>query len=273
MADPALSPLDFARPYGDLPDSNRITVAVGDLKAFVNDILSGVAAPALSYAYNGLEQTATCHRNPFGPDDPEEICDIKWVRADVTLACEHVYGITLDRDDDAVESMIDSVVERIGDNLQDRSTEYGFELIYQELPGRESVYRLLAQEADKLIREKRDDAYEIFYDDSVASEEPAFCVVASASDSERVAAEQPTAVFIEYAKDFTGSAYDLCDAAFGALNKVDALSEETVEAIRSGRSRLDPDLVIPSPSEVADAARTVARASSVGAEGNPAIRL
>lgn len=66
--------------------------------------------------------------------DGEEICDVRWMRDDVVAAYEHCRGTRLSRGDAAVEDYIDAVVSDIGDTLQDRSTEFGYELIYEFLP-------------------------------------------------------------------------------------------------------------------------------------------
>lgn len=294
MPDTGVHEVSFGDIFGQLEDDERISVRAGDLKVFLAKALTGVGTtePTLSFSYRGIEQeaalsfehdienAATCVGKHLanGVDD-EVICDITWWREDVVTACKHVYGIKLDRDDEAVESMIDGVVDRIGDNLQERSTEFGYELIYDELPGRELVDRLVAQEADKLIRERYDDAYEIIYDDSVGGDEQAFYIAAPSSESDRGTAEQPTAVFIEYAKDFTGSAYDLCNAAISVTCEVDALIEER-ETEEQAKSVADNMLgrssgygsAQRSPSEISAAAKDAAARADETISDNTSIR-
>ncbi|HIY83877.1 hypothetical protein [Rubneribacter sp.] len=81
--------------------------------------------------------------------DGEEICDVRWVRDDVVAAYEHCQGVRLGRGDAVVEDYIDAVVSDIGDTLQDRSTEFGYELIYDFLPDFDTFARESVAAAEK----------------------------------------------------------------------------------------------------------------------------
>lgn len=198
--------------FDRLGDNEVISVRAGDLKEFVRQIDEDAAEPSLPFACRGIEHEATLLGRHLAPGDNEEvICDITWLREDVVRACEHVYGVELNRADNGVEEMIDGVLAEIGDGLQDRSTEFGYELIYEHLPAWEEVLKLaprnvaLAAEADSLIREYWGSAYEILLDDATAGGEAAFYVAAPKDESEGGRVDQPTAVFIAYAGDFDGT--------------------------------------------------------------------
>lgn len=245
-----------------LGDNEVISVRAGDLKEFVRQIDEGSAEPSLAFAYRGIEHEAALLGRHFATGNVDEVvCDITWLREDVVRACEHVYGIELNRADNGVEEMIDSVLAEIGDGLQDRSTEFGYELIYEHLPAWEEVLKLaprdvaLAAEADRLIRECWGSAYEVLLDDATAGDEPAFYVAAPKDESEGGRVDQPTAVFIAYVSDFGGDAYTLCNAAIDLTGKVDALAEarETEERAQEAASRM-----LGNPSEISAAARAVA---------------
>lgn len=281
MHDTGTQEISFGGIFDQLEDDERISVRAGDFKVFLAKALSGVgiSEPSLAFSYRGIEQeaavslervvekaAASLGKHLANGVDDEVICDITWWRDDVLKACQHVYGIVLSRDDDGVEDTIDGVLAEIGDGLQDRSTEFGYELIYEYLPEREKVMKLakrfddaaLAAAADRLIRERWGDGYEILLDDGTVGDEPAFYVAAPRDESERGRCDQPTAVFIEYASDFEGDAYDLCSAAISVTNEVNALAEKE-------RAREE------APTEVADAARAVASASVADACDKTAI--
>lgn len=253
--------------FDRLGDNEVISVRAGDLKEFVRQIDEDAAEPSLPFACRGIEHEATLLGRHLAPGDNEEvICDITWLREDVVRACEHVYGVELNRADNGVEEMIDGVLAEIGDGLQDRSTEFGYELIYEHLPAWEEVLKLaprnvaLAAEADSLIREYWGSAYEILLDDATAGDEAAFYVAAPKDESEGGRVDQPTAVFIAYAGDFDGDAYTLCNAAIDLTGKVDALAcaRETEEQAQEAASRM-----LGNPSEISSAARSVAGRSGI----------
>lgn len=207
MHDTGTQEISFGGIFDQLEDDERISVRAGDFKVFLAKALSGVgiSEPSLAFSYRGIEQeaavslervvekaAASLGKHLANGVDDEVICDITWWREDVLKACQHVYGIVLSRDDDGVEDTIDGVLAEIGDGLQDRSTEFGYELIYEYLPEREKVMKLakrfddaaLAAAADRLIRERWGDGYEILLDDGTVGDEPAFYVAAPRDESE-----------------------------------------------------------------------------------------
>lgn len=130
------------RSFESLADEDTVSITAGSLRSFLDQVRSGAPEPLLTYAHRGVERQVSFPEATVSRDDGEVFCDIRWMREDVIAACDHVYGIRLDRDAEGVEDMIDDVVGRIGDCLQDRSTEFGYELIYEFLPGYAEVARL-----------------------------------------------------------------------------------------------------------------------------------
>lgn len=132
-----------------VPDDAILAVKGEDLKNFLRFIKLGVTNPAL--ACSDVTDKVKAHQY----EEAETFCDIRWMRDDILKAVEHVYGIELDKDclfdeaRDAIVEMVSDVIFEIGDDLQDRSTEFGYELIYEYLPDKEQIKKLeRAQEGD-----------------------------------------------------------------------------------------------------------------------------
>lgn len=143
MPETSAQKLSLAGIFDQLDNNEVVSVRAGDLKDFLNQVGRGDPESSLTFAYRGIEQEAALvGKHLANGVDAEVVCDITWWREDVLKACEHVYGIELNRDDDGVEEMIDGVLVGIGSGLQDRSTEFGYELIYQHLPEREQIVKL-----------------------------------------------------------------------------------------------------------------------------------
>lgn len=69
--------------------------------------------------------------------DDEVFCTIEWSKADIVDAIERATGIRLDRNGsqaDAVETLLDQVASHVADDLQDRSVEYGWDVIDTLMP-------------------------------------------------------------------------------------------------------------------------------------------
>lgn len=69
--------------------------------------------------------------------DDEIFCTIAWSRADIVEAIERATGVRLDRDGlqaDSIVAIIDHVVNHVAKGLQDRSVEYGWEVIDALMP-------------------------------------------------------------------------------------------------------------------------------------------
>ena len=81
----------------------------------------------------------------------------------------------------------------------------------------------IADAADKMIRERWGDAYEVIYDEA----EEAYVVAAPRDESEG-RADQPTAVTVGYAEDFD-DAEGLYEAARSMTDRVDELAARLAE--------------------------------------------
>lgn len=130
-------------------DGDSVSITVGSLKLFLDQVRAGIEYPSLAFSHNGIKHEARVSVTPrpwYENDDV--ICDITWLRDDVLEAVDHVYDIALDRDDEGVEDMIDGVVDEIGHALKDRSTEFGFDLIYDFLPGYDEIAKLARGESE-----------------------------------------------------------------------------------------------------------------------------
>lgn len=69
--------------------------------------------------------------------DGETFCTIRWLRDDVLSAINRSADVSLAREGshaNEVEAIIDSVIDTIGDGLDESSTEHGWEVIYQLIP-------------------------------------------------------------------------------------------------------------------------------------------
>lgn len=95
-------------------------------------------------------------------EDGETICDIRWMRDDIVQAVEWACGVSLDRngpDSEEVEAIIDRIIDEIGNGLQDRSTEYGYELIDALMPDDAIERAQTAAERANARSEVRDNAH------------------------------------------------------------------------------------------------------------------
>lgn len=82
--------------------------------------------------------------------DGETFCTIRWMRDDVLSAINRSADVSLAREGshaNEVEAIIDSVIDAIGDGLDESSTEHGWEVIYQLIPN-EAIEK--AKELDPL---------------------------------------------------------------------------------------------------------------------------
>lgn len=79
-------------------------------------------------------------------------------------------------------------------------------------------YKSMADEADRMIRERYDGGYEVLY----RAEDMTFVVAAPADDSEGGDPDQPTAICCGFCDDF-GDAEQLYEAALRYTDEVDKL--------------------------------------------------
>ena len=84
--------------------------------------------------------------------------------------------------------------------------------------------REVAEAADRMVRERLGDAYEVIYDEA----EEAYVVAAPRDESEGGRADQPTAVTVGYAEDFD-DAEGLYEAARSMTDRVDELAARLAE--------------------------------------------
>ena len=116
-----------------LDSDTIIQVKAGNLQRFLELISMGYPEPGLDLVdvseYVDYERYRA--ENCFA--------EIQWNRLDVLDAIEGLYGIRLEAGSDEVEALVESIVEDIGRDLQDRSIEHGFEVIYRHLPKEEEL--------------------------------------------------------------------------------------------------------------------------------------
>lgn len=121
--------------YGvfDMDPDDTIQVRAGDLQEFLRQQMMGVTNPGLTVTTPEERSDA----QPPARGDDEVFCAIRWSRADIVDAIENACGIRLDRDGDdstEVEGVIDRVIDAVQNGLEDRSTEFGWEVIDTLMP-------------------------------------------------------------------------------------------------------------------------------------------
>ena len=133
------NPLDEIR--GFLEEHANGDMSTDDILDFVGTILGDGSMPTADLLLNVIERGYDAGRESVGADMDaagrnfanEVFCEMRWTYEDVATAYETVFGETLDFGDPAAVEYAQEVVFEMGDDLQDRSTEHGFEMLYDAI--------------------------------------------------------------------------------------------------------------------------------------------
>lgn len=107
----------------DIPPDAVIRVRAEDLQRFLRHSAMGVINPHVDIAVENA--------------DDDVFCTIRWSRVDLEQAIDNAAGVRFDADSPsrtAFERLIDRTVDAIGDDLQDRSIERGWDVIGDLIP-------------------------------------------------------------------------------------------------------------------------------------------